>query len=182
MTSLLHGLYRRRRARIPIELPRLGRRVHRRAARGLRARPDARQHRPRGSGLPAHRPVRPVACPDGRPGRVRRLTDSATRRRCGALPAARDGPPLGSGPAVLTLRARAGTGRRRIEGSVGRAGAPSPFGEPGVVGALELDEAVRDRAHRRHRLAERHQAAPRARHRRGAAPAQRHPRRSSLVV
>ena len=51
---------------------------------------------------------------------------SCRAERCGPLPAARDGPPLGSGPAVLTLRARAGTGRRRIEGSVGRVGGAVP--------------------------------------------------------
>ena len=48
---------RRRAARVPFELPGLGGRVHGRAARGVRDRPGPRQHRPRRSGLPPHRPV-----------------------------------------------------------------------------------------------------------------------------
>ena len=51
---------RRRAAWFPIELPRLGGGVHRRAARGVRARACSRQLRPRGSRLPAQRPVRPA--------------------------------------------------------------------------------------------------------------------------
>ena len=78
MTSLpAWTRHRRRRARFSLQLSRLVGGVHRRAARGVRARPCARQLRSRGSGLPAHRPVRPAPFPDGRLGRVRRLTDSA---------------------------------------------------------------------------------------------------------
>ena len=71
-------MYRRGHVGVPLELPRLGRRVHRRPTRGLRVRPCPRQHRPRGNGLPAYRSVRPAAGPDGRLGRVRHLTNSAT--------------------------------------------------------------------------------------------------------
>ena len=49
---------RRRAARLPVQLPRLGRRVHRGSARGLRTGPGARQPRPRRGRVPAQRPVR----------------------------------------------------------------------------------------------------------------------------
>ena len=56
---------RRRAAWFPLLVPGLGGGVHRRAARGVRARACARQLRPRGSGLPAQRPVRATPDPDG---------------------------------------------------------------------------------------------------------------------
>ena len=51
--------------------------MHRRPARGVRARACARQQRPRRGRVPAQRPVRPAQDPDERLGRVRRLTDCA---------------------------------------------------------------------------------------------------------
>ena len=77
LTNLLHGLGIRRCARVSLELSGLGGGVHRRTARGVRAGVGPRQQRPCRGRVPAHRPVRPAACPDERLGRVRRLTDSA---------------------------------------------------------------------------------------------------------
>ncbi|MDE0226111.1 MAG: tyrosine-type recombinase/integrase [Gammaproteobacteria bacterium] len=55
------------------QLPRLGRRVHRDAERGLRTRLGARQQRPRGGCLPAQRPIRAPPRPHAGVGRLRRL-------------------------------------------------------------------------------------------------------------
>ena len=74
---------RRRAARVPFLVPGLGGGVHRRAARGVRARACARQPRPGRGRVPAHRPVRPAPGADDRLGRVRRLTDCAARGPAG---------------------------------------------------------------------------------------------------
>ena len=83
-----------RAARVPVQLPGLGRGVHGRARRGVRDRAGPRQHRPRGSGLPPHRPVRPAPPVDGRAGGLRRLRQRQIRR---SRVKGRQGSPLAPG-------------------------------------------------------------------------------------
>ena len=90
---------------------------------------------------------------------------SCRPQRSGPLPAARDGPSRPSAPfrferarrdAAARLRRRLrsrsvcapGQVVEECQAAPGVPGAPSPFGEPGVMGAVDLDEAVRDRGER----------------------------------
>ena len=71
--------HRRGAAQLPVQLLGLGRRANRRAARGVRARPGARQQRPRRGRLPANRPVRGLPRTDGCLGRLSRVASGPIR-------------------------------------------------------------------------------------------------------